>query len=324
MNTRELGGRLTVSAMGYGCMGLSGTYGDCDADAAISLLRAAVDRGVTFFDTADAYGPFRNEELVGEALRPLRDRVVIATKFGQEFLNDGSRRVNGRPEYVRTACEGSLKRLGIDCIDLYFVHRIDKTVPIEDTVGEMSRLVAEGKVRHIGVSEASPETIRRAHAVHPLTAVQTEYSLWTRDVETRVLPTLRELGIGFVAYSPLGRGFLTGRIASQADLAEGDVRRGMPRFQGENLAGNLEIAKRLARIAERNGVTSAQLALAWVLARSDDIVPIPGTRRLAALQENIAAADLVLSAADLAELEGEIPPAQGERYGAPMMATLET
>ena len=206
MKTRQLGRGLNVSAIGYGCMGLSGTYGQIDAPAAISLLRHAVDQGVSFFDTADAYGPFRNEELVGEALRPVRDRVIIATKFGQEFLSDGGRRINGRPDYVRSACEASLKRLGIDCIDLYFVHRIDRTVPIEETVGEMGRLAAEGKVRHIGLSEASAETIRRAHAVHPLAAVQTEYSLWTRDVEAKVLPTLRELGIGFIAYSPLGTG----------------------------------------------------------------------------------------------------------------------
>ena len=308
MKTRQLGRGLNVSAIGYGCMGLSGTYGQIDAPAAISLLRHAVDQGVSFFDTADAYGPFRNEELVGEALRPVRDRVIIATKFGQEFLSDGGRRINGRPDYVRSACEASLKRLGIDCIDLYFVHRIDRTVPIEETVGEMGRLAAEGKVRHIGLSEASAETIRRAHAVHPLAAVQTEYSLWTRDVEAKVLPTLRELGIGFIAYSPLGRGFLTGKIASQEDLAEGDVRRAMPRFQGENLGGNQEIARRVALIAERKRVTPAQLALAWVLSRGDDIVPIPGTRRAVALEENIAAADIVLTPEELIELGMRFQP----------------
>jgi aryl-alcohol dehydrogenase-like predicted oxidoreductase len=275
MKKRKLG-KLSVSAMGYGCMGLSGTYGASDDKAAIALLRNVVELGVDFFDTADAYGPFRNEQLVGEALAPVRDKVIIATKFGQEFLPDGSRRVNGRPDYVRFACEASLKRLGIEQIDLYFAHRIDKTVPIEDTVGEMSRLVSEGKTRYIGLSEASANTIRRAHAVHPLTCVQTEYSAWSRDVEASVLPAVRELGIGFVAYSPLGRGFLTGNIASQSDLKEGDVRRSMPRFQAENLEGNRAITERFADLAKKKGVTSAQLALAWVLARGDDILPIPG------------------------------------------------
>ena len=261
MKKRKLGD-LSVSAMGYGCMGLSGTYGASDDKAAIALLRNVVELGVDFFDTADAYGPFRNEELVGEALAPVRDKVIIATKFGQEFLPDGSRRINGRPDYVRSACEASLKRLGIERIDIYFAHRIDKTVPIEDTVGEMSRLVAEGKTRYIGLSEASANTIRRAHAVHPLTCVQTEYSAWSRDVEASVLSTVREIGIGFVAYSPLGRGFLTGNIASQSDLAEGDVRRLMPRFQGENLEGNRAIAERFADLSRKKGVTPAQLALA--------------------------------------------------------------
>ena len=323
MKKRKLGD-LSVSAMGYGCMGLSGTYGASDDKAAITLLRNAVELGVDFFDTADAYGPFRNEELVGEALAPVRDKVIIATKFGQEFLPDGSRRINGRPDYVRSACEASLKRLGVERIDLYFAHRIDKTVPIEDTVGEMSRLVAEGKTRCIGLSEASANTIRRAHAVHPLTCVQTEYSAWSRDVEASVLPTVRELGIGFVAYSPLGRGFLTGNIASQSDLAEGDVRRLMPRFQGENLTGNRAIAERFADLSRKKGVTPAQLALAWVLAQGDDIVPIPGSRRLEAVNENIGALNIQLTASEVTEIDSNLPAAKGERYGAPMMAALDT
>jgi aryl-alcohol dehydrogenase-like predicted oxidoreductase len=322
MKKRKLGD-LSVSAIGYGCMGLSGTYGASDDKAAIALLRNIVELGVDFFDTADAYGPFRNEELVGEALAPVRDKVIIATKFGQEFLPDGSRRINGRPDYVRSACEASLKRLGVEQIDIYFAHRIDKTVPIEDTVGEMSRLVAEGKTRYIGLSEASANTIRRAHAVHPLTCVQTEYSAWSRDVEANVLPTVRELGIGFVAYSPLGRGFLTGNIASQSDLAEGDVRRLMPRFQGENLEGNRAIAERFTDLSRKKGVTPAQLALAWVLAQGDDIVPIPGSRRLEAVKENIAALNIQLTASEITEINSNLPAAKGERYGAPMMAALD-
>ena len=323
MKKRKIG-KLSVSAMGYGCMGLSGTYGASDDKAAIALLRNIVELGVDFFDTADAYGPFRNEELVGEALAPVRDKVIIATKFGQEFLPDGSRRINGRPDYVRSACEASLKRLGVKQIDLYFAHRIDKTVPIEDTVGEMSRLVSEGKVRYIGLSEASANTIRRAHAVHPLTCVQTEYSAWSRDVEAGVLPAVRELGIGFIAYSPLGRGFLTANIASQADLPEGDVRRSMPRFQAENLKENRTIAERFADLAKKKGITPAQLALAWVLAQGDDVVPIPGSRRLTAVKENIAALDIQLTSPEIAEINSNLPAAKGERYGAPMMAALDT
>ena len=323
MKKRKIG-KLSVSAMGYGCMGLSGTYGASDDKAAIALLRNIVELGVDFFDTADAYGPFRNEELVGEALAPVRDKVIIATKFGQEFLPDGSRRINGRPDYVRSACEASLKRLGVKQIDLYFAHRIDKTVPIEDTVGEMSRLVSEGKVRYIGLSEASANTIRRAHVVHPLTCVQTEYSVWSRDVEASILPTVRELGIGFIAYSPLGRGFLTANIASQADLPEGDVRRSMPRFQAENLKENRTIAERFADLAKKKGITPAQLALAWVLAQGDDIVPIPGSRRLEAVKENIAALNIQLTASEISEINSNLPAAKGERYGAPMMAALDT
>jgi aryl-alcohol dehydrogenase-like predicted oxidoreductase len=321
MKRRKLG-QLVVGAMGYGCMGLSGTYGPSTDEAGTTLLRQLVDLGVNFFDTADAYGPFKNEVLVGGALRPLRDKVIIASKFGQEFLPDGARRINGKPEYVRMACEASLKRLGIETIDLYFAHRIDKSVPIEETVGEMSRLVAEGKVRYLGLSEASAETIRRAHKVHAISAVQTEYSAWSRDVEAQILPAVRELGIGFVAYSPLGRGFLTGKIASANDLAEGDVRKGMPRFNGENLEGNQVIAQRFNDMAKKKGITAAQLALAWVLAKGEDIVPIPGTRRLEAMQENIAALDVVLSAEEMKTLDSSLPAAKGERYGPPMMAML--
>ena len=323
MKKRKIG-KLSVSGVGYGCMGLSGTYGASDDKAAIALLRNIVELGVDFFDTADAYGPFRNEELVGEALAPVRDKVIIATKFGQEFLPDGSRRINGRPDYVRSACEASLKRLGVKQIGLYFAHRIDKTVPIEDTVGEMSRLVSEGKVRYIGLSEASANTIRRAHAVHPLTCVQTEYSAWSRDVEVSILPTVRELGIGFVAYSPLGRGFLTARIASESDLPEGDVRRSMPRFQAENLRENRAIAERFADLSRKKGVTPAQLALAWVLAQGDDIVPIPGSRRLEAVKENVATLNIQLTASEITEINSNLPAAKGERYGAPMMAALDT
>jgi aryl-alcohol dehydrogenase-like predicted oxidoreductase len=324
MKTRNLG-TMKVSALGYGCMGLSGTYGAISEEDSIRMLRYAVERGIDFFDTADAYGPFRNEELVGEALAPHRDKVIIATKFGQQFLADGTRRVNGKPEYVRSACEASLKRLKTDTIDLYLAHRIDREVPIEDTVGMMSRLVAEGKVRNIGLCEANSDTIRRAHKVHPLAAVQTEYSLWTRHVETEVLPTTRELGIGFMAYSPLGRGFLTGAVGSNETLPEGDVRRAMPRFSKENHAANAQALSRLQQFAESKGRTPAQIALAWVLAQGDDIVPIPGTRRAATLDENLAALDIALSKAECDELAAAIDPAavKGDRYPAAMMATLQ-
>jgi aryl-alcohol dehydrogenase-like predicted oxidoreductase len=323
MRTVHLSQTIAVGAIGYGCMGLSGTYGKSNDAAAVALLRQAVELGVNFFDTADSYGPFHNEKLVGEALRPIRDKLIIATKFGQEFLPDGSRCINGRPAYVRAACEASLGRLGIDCIDLYFAHRIDKTVPIEETVGEMSRLVDEGKVRAIGVSEATPQTIRRAHAVHKLAAVQSEYSLWSREVEAGVLPTIRELGIGFVAYSPLGRGFLTGAITNASDLAEGDVRRILPRFQGDNLSHNRTIADRIGRIARAKSATPAQVSLAWVLARGDDIAVIPGTRRLSALRENLAAAAITLSIDEIKELDDALPVARGDRYHAPIMAALD-
>jgi aryl-alcohol dehydrogenase-like predicted oxidoreductase len=323
MQQRKLG-NLAVSAIGYGCMGLSGTYGEVAESDGIAVVRAAAELGITFFDTSDIYGPFTNERLLGKAIQGIRDRLVIATKFGQEALPDGTRRINGKPDYVRSACEASLQRLGIECIDLYFQHRVDKTVPIEDTVGAMAELVKQGKVRHLGLSEASAATIRRAHAVHPIAAVQTEYSLWTRDVENDILPTVRELGIGFVAYSPLGRGFLTGQVKGETDLAAKDVRRQMPRFQGDNLAHNLERVRRLQVIAADRKVTPAQLALAWVLARGPDVVPIPGTSKIERLKENVGALDLRLSPHEIESLDSVAPAgwASGERYAAGMMATL--
>ena len=319
--TRTLGtgdAALTVSALGLGCMGMSEFYGTSDEAQSLETLHRALDLGVTFLDTADMYGPFTNERLVGRAIAGRRDQVQLATKFGQERAEDGSRRgVNGRPEYVRKACDASLQRLGVDHIDLYYQHRVDRSTPIEETWGALAELVAAGKVRHLGISEAAPATIRRAHAVHPLTAVQTEWSLWTRDVEHNdVLATVRELGVGFVAYSPIGRGFLSGRIRSVEDLPEGDVRRRHPRFQPENLASNLAIVEQVREIAEEKGVTSAQLALAWVLAQGTDVVPIPGTRRVRYLEENTAAAAVVLTADDLARLDAVAPvgAAAGDRY----------
>jgi aryl-alcohol dehydrogenase-like predicted oxidoreductase len=323
MQQRTLG-KLTVSAIGYGCMGLSGTYGEVAEADGIAVVRAAADLGITFFDTSDIYGPFTNERLLGKAIRGIREGLVIATKFGQEALPDGTRRINGKPDYVRRACEASLQRLGIDCIDLYFQHRVDKTVPIEDTVGAMADLVKQGKVRHLGLSEASAATIRRAHAVHPIAAVQTEYSLWTRDVENDILPTVRALRIGFVAYSPLGRGFLTGQVKGETDLAAKDVRRTMPRFSGDNLARNLELVRRLQALAAEREVTPAQLALAWVLARGSDIVPIPGSSKIERVKENVGALAIQLSAQEIESLDRIAPPgwASGERYAAGMMATL--
>ncbi len=324
MEQRKVG-NLTVSALGYGCMGLSGIYGPVPEADAIAVIRAAADLGITFFDTADAYGPYTNERIVGKAVQGIRDRLVIATKFGQETRPDGTRRINGRPDYVRSACDASLQRLGLDHVDLYFQHRVDKSIPIEETVGAMAELVKAGKVRHLGLSEASSATIRRAHAAHPITVVQTEYSLWSRDVERDVLPTVRELGIGFVAYSPLGRGFLTGRVKRPEDLAEKDGRKMMPRFQGDNLAHNLSLMTRIESIAGERKVSPAQLALAWVLSRGNDIVPIPGSRRIERVRENLAALPVKLSAKDLEALDRAAPPgaAAGDRYGAAMMATLE-
>ena len=318
METRTLGGRLTVSAQGLGCMGMSDFYGTPDEDEASRTIARALDVGVTFLDTADAYGPFTNERLVGRAVAGRRDDVVLATKFGIERTEDGTRRgVNGRPEYVRAACDASLQRLGVDHIDLYYQHRVDSDIPVEDTWGALAGLVEAGKVRFVGISEAAPDTIRRAHAVHPVTAVQSEYSLWTRDPEDNdVLATVRELGIGFVAYSPLGRGFLSGAIRTPEDLDPDDFRRQNPRFQGDNFARNLELVDQVREIADEKGVTPAQLALAWVQHQGDEIVPIPGTKRVRYLDENVAAVDISLSADDLARIDRVAPhgTAAGDRY----------
>jgi aryl-alcohol dehydrogenase-like predicted oxidoreductase len=306
-----------VSAMGLGCMGMSEFYGSTNEDEAISTIHRALDLGVTFLDTADMYGPFTNEKLVGRAIAGRRDGVQLATKFGNVRDSDGGRLgIRGDAEYVRQACDASLQRLGVDVIDLYYQHRVDKTVEIEETVGAMKELVEAGKVLHIGLSEASPETIRRAHAVHPITALQTEYSLWSRDPEAEILPTVRELGIGFVAYSPLGRGFLSGRFTSPSDFPEDDFRRHHPRFQGENFDRNMELVRRVEEMARSKGVTAGQLALAWVLHQGDDIVPIPGTKRVRYLEENVAALDVALSPEELEQLD-EIAPAgvaAGDRY----------
>ncbi|MBY4631041.1 aldo/keto reductase [Rhizobium croatiense] len=321
MKTRKLGNDLTVSAVGLGCMGMSFAYGASDEAESIRTLNRAVDLGVTFVDTAEVYGPFTNEVLLGKALKPFRDRVVIATKFG--FKIDTSKAgaaaiagVDSRPEHVRAVAEASLKRLGIETIDLLYQHRVDPNVPIEETVGVMAELVREGKVRALGLSEAGSATIRRAHAVHPIAALQSEYSLWTRDPEEDVLATCRELGIGFVPYSPLGRGFLTGAIRKADDLAADDFRRQVPRFQAENFDANAALVAALEELAAEKDVTAAQLALAWVLSQGDDIVPIPGARKLHHLEQNAAAADITLSAAELQQLGEAIPAAQvaGKRY----------
>jgi aryl-alcohol dehydrogenase-like predicted oxidoreductase len=325
MDTRTLGSEgLVVSEQGLGCMGMSEFYGQGDEGDAIATIHRAFELGITFLDTADMYGPFTNEQLVGKAIAGRRDEAVVATKFGNQRREDGSFvRINGTPDYVREACDASLRRLGVDHIDLYFQHRVDKTVPIEETVGAMAELVEQGKVRHLGLSEASPETIRRAHAVHPITALQTEYSLWTRDPEDGVLPTVRELGIGFVAYSPLGRGFLSGRYRSPEDFPEGDFRRNNPRFQGENFTRNLELVDRVKEIADEKGATPGQLALAWVLAHGDDIVPIPGTKRIPYLEENAAASEVELTPDDLRRIDAAAPAGAtaGERY--PDMSSID-
>jgi aryl-alcohol dehydrogenase-like predicted oxidoreductase len=317
MQQRKLGSEgLVVSELGLGCMGMSEFYGPRDDIESVATIHRALELGIDFFDTSDVYGPYHNEELVGRTFKPIRDRVIIATKFGIVRHPDGRREINGRPEYVRSACDASLKRLGIDQIDLYYQHRVDRSVPIEETVGAMAELIKAGKVRYLGLSEASAKTIRRAHATHPISAVQSEYSLWSRDIENEVLPTLRELGIGLVAYSPLGRGFLSGEYKSPDDFHQSDFRRLNPRFQGENFKRNLEVVERVNQIATEKGVTPSQLALAWVFERGQDIVPIPGTKRRKYLDENAAAVKVQLSQSDLNRIEEVAPKgfAVGDRY----------
>jgi aryl-alcohol dehydrogenase-like predicted oxidoreductase len=318
MKTKKLGSQgLEVSEEGLGCMGMSEFYGEADEGEAVRTIHRALELGVNFLDTADMYGPFTNEKLVGRAIADRRDQVVLATKFGNVRGENGERKgIRGDAEYVRQACDASLERLGIDHIDLYYQHRVDKSVEIEETVGAMKELVDAGKVRYLGLSEASPETIRRANAVHPISALQTEYSLWTRDPEEAILPAIRELGIGYVAYSPLGRGFLSGRFQSPDDFDEGDFRRHHPRFQGENFDKNLELVERVKQIADEKGVTASQLALAWVMAQGDDIVPIPGTTKVKNVEENVAATEVELTDDDLRRLDEVAPKgaASGDRY----------
>ena len=318
LGTRYLGAqRLAVPVMGLGCMALSGMYGTPEESGALRLLDRALELGCTFLDTSDAYGPFTNEQLLGRALAGRRDQTVLATKFGNVRKDDGAfLGVNGDPAYVPRACDASLQRLGVDYIDLYYLHRVDPQVPIEDTVGAMAELVAAGKVGHLGLSEAAPDTIRRAHAVHPITALQTEYSVWSREPEAEILPVVRELGIGFVAYAPVGRGFLAGRFSDPAELTAGDVRRHHPRFLDGNLQSNAAVAARLRAIAEAREITPAQLALAWLLAQGEDIVPIPGTARIEHLEQNIASVSVGLTAGELASIQEAFPPgvAAGDRY----------
>jgi aryl-alcohol dehydrogenase-like predicted oxidoreductase len=325
MEQRTLDGQgLVVSAQGLGCMGMSQSYGPGDDQESVATIHRALDLGMTFLDTADVYGPYTNERLVGRAIAGRRDEVVLATKFGNQRLDDGRRVVNGKPDYVRQACDASLERLGVDHIDLYYQHRVDRSVPVEDTWGAMAELVQAGKVGYLGISEAAPATVRRAHAVHPVSAGQYEWSLFTRDLEDEVLPALRELGIGVVAYSPLGRGFLSGRITSPDDFGEDDFRRNHPRFTGENFARNLELVDRVRELAASKGATPSQLAIAWVLAQGDDVVPIPGTKRRSYLEENLGALDVELTPEDLAAIE-EVTPREsvaGARYNPEMMANV--
>ncbi|MEM8696933.1 MAG: aldo/keto reductase [Pseudomonadota bacterium] len=325
MKTRTLGKDLTVSALGLGCMPMAGIgkgmYGMADETESIATVHRAIDMGVTFFDTAEVYGPHRNEELLGRAVKNKRDGLVIATKFGFAFDESGFRGVDSSPENVRKACEGSLQRLGIDTIDLYYQHRVDPDVPIEETVGAMARLVDEGKVRYLGLSEAGLDTIRKAVATHPIAALQSEYSLWERDIEAEILPLCRELDIGFVPYSPLGRGFLTGQVTSREDLPEGDYRRNDPRYSEENFAKNMEIVDVVKTIGDAHGVSPAQIALAWLLHQGDDIVPIPGSKRRVTLEDSMAAVDVVLGEDDLTKLDEAAPAGEtaGPRYHEPMM-----
>jgi aryl-alcohol dehydrogenase-like predicted oxidoreductase len=317
MKTRKLGSQgLVVTELGLGCMGMSQFYGPRDDAESTATLERAIELGLDFFDTADVYGTGHNEELVGKVLRKHRNRVIIATKFGNQVLSDGTRAINGRPEYVRSACDASLKRLGVGHVDLYYQHRVDKNVPIEETVGAMAELVKVGKVRYVGLSEAAPATIRRAAKVHPIAALQSEYSLWTRETEAEILPTVRELGIGFVAYSPLGRGFLTGAFKTIDDLAPDDFRRFSPRFHGENFAKNLELVAKIKELAAAKACTPSQLALAWVLAQGPDIVPIPGTKRAKYLDENLGALAVQLTSAELEQIDAILPAGltSGDRY----------
>jgi aryl-alcohol dehydrogenase-like predicted oxidoreductase len=324
MRQRTLGPGLTVPELGLGCMGMSQSYGTPDDDESVATIHRALDLGLKLLDTADSYGPHTNERLVGTAIKGCRAEVVLATKFGQEFRPDGTRGINGRPDYVRRACDDSLQRLGVDHIDLYYQHRVDPDVPIEETWGALSELVGAGKVRFLGISEAAPATVRRAHAVHPIAAGQYEYSLFSRDPEAELLPLLRELGIGMVCYSPLGRGLLTGTLPAAGEFGERDFRRHAPRFQGGNLAHNLAVAGQIAALAAMKGVTPAQLALAWVLAQGDDLVAIPGTKRRAYLEQNLVATDIVLTPDELRHLDDLAPAgvAAGDRYPPEMMARL--